>query len=235
MELFFKILLCIILIILVLWFLYGGNKEVEQFKEKSNTDEDNIENILKKANKEINANPEKWLIYNASKKNNEYLLIPDKSVEIAYKVTPAKSKEGKIIYEILKDNDQSSGISGVQDNENFPDLYGRFETSIAQITFKRSKERITIKIGTGIVTIIGYGGFDDNSIYPCPWCQVMPIVYKEGNAVIGIMNYTGNKKDVSSKTTYLPMEIIISKDNTKYLPLFFNVYVLLQKYISSSK
>ena len=49
------------------------------------------------------------------------------------------------------------------------------------------------------------------------------------------MDYSGNKKDVISSTSYLPLEIIVSKKNEKYLPLFFEVYVLIQEYISSLK
>jgi hypothetical protein len=47
------------------------------------------------------------------------------------------------------------------------------------------------------------------------------------------MDYSGDSKNVKEKDKNLPMEIIVSTINEKYMPLFFETFVLLQEYISN--
>ena len=138
----------------------------------------------------------------------------------------------KNLYIVKRSDNSPVGTNVVQDDET-PNSYGRFEKGTVQIEFKKSDKRITISINNGEITITGYGGFSDNTSYPNPWNQVLPIVYKEGNSVIGTMEYAGNIQNLKSTLQDIPVEIVISKNNKKYLPLFFSVYVLTQKYISS--
>ena len=235
----FILKICSILLSIGIFFLVflKINKQKEYFDEDKTKSKavksDSISNLLKNAKNEINANKEEWLIYNAAKDKDNYVLTLYKSIEPVYTIKISKSNNGETLYTVNGADNKTSGTNGIQEDEGTPSSYGRFESSMVKINYKRNSERITINIGTGKIVIIGYGGFANDNSYPHPWSQVMPIVYKEGGSVIAIMDYSGNKKDVKSKTTYLPMEIIVSKKNKKYLPLFFKVYVLLQKYILS--
>lgn len=229
----FGTVLCLCLIIFGLLFIgYKFTTQTEPFSDNKTSDKKNsIEKMLDDAKKEINATKDKWLTYNASKKGNEYVLTPYKNNEVVYKMDISKS-DNKNLYVVKRPDNSPSGTNAVQE-DNLPNAYGRFEKGTAKIEFRKSEERITISINNRETTIIGYGGFSNNTSYPQPWNQVIPIVYKEGNSVIGTMDYAGNKKNIKSTLQDLPVEIVISKDNKKYLPLFFKVYVLTQKYISS--
>ncbi len=214
----FGIALCLCLILIGLLFIrYHFTRQTEPFSNKDFDKKNSIEKMINVARKEINATKDKWLTYNASKKGNEYVLTPYKNNEVVYKMDISTSNNNMLY--VVKRPDNSS--------------YGRFEKGTAKIEFRKGEERITISINNGETTIVGYGGFSNNISYPQPWNQVIPIVYKEGKSVIGTMDYTGNKKDIKSTSQDIPVEIIISKDHQKYLPLFFKIYVLTQKYISS--
>ena len=231
--------ICLCFIILGLLFIgYKFTTRAEPFSndkssDKSSDKKNSFQKILNDAKKEINATKNKWLTYNASKKKDEYVLTPYKNNEIVYKIDISKS-DNKKIYVVKRPDNTSAGTNAVQE-DNLPNSYGRFEKGSAKIEFRKGEERITISINNGETTIIGYGGFSNNTSYPEPWNQVLPIVYKEGNSVIGTMDYAGNIKNLKATSEDIPVEIIISKDNKKYLPLFFKVYVLTQKYMSSLK
>ena len=206
-------------------------KQTETFSNNKSKPENSILKMLSDAKKEINADKNKWLTYNASKKGKDYVVTPYKNNEVVYKMEISKL-DGKNLYIVKRLDNSPAGSNTIQDDET-PNSYGRFEKGSAKIEFKRGEKRITISINNGETTIIGYGGFSDNIAYPNPWNQVLPIIYKEGNSVIGTMDYAGNIKNLKSTSKDVPVELVISKDNQKYLPLFFEVYVLTQKYISS--
>ena len=209
-------------------------KKIEYFEEKQTPSEENINTMLKKAKNDINNNKNDWTVYNASKNKTNYILTKKNEIAIIYK-SDIKSENGKPSYTINDNNDKYTGTRGFQNGADPLSTYGKFENTIANIDYKRGNKRININIGSNQTIITGYGGFSNEITYSSPWDKVIPIVYVEGGTTIGVMDYSGNKKDVISSTSYLPLEIIVSKKNEKYLPLFFEVYVLIQEYISSLK
>ena len=184
--------------------------------------------MVQKAKDEIDKDEKEWLIFNASKKNNQYILQGSASTYTA--------KIEDNIITIYKDG-KITGTKGKQQNQintNDPSTTGRFDNTVANITYSRSEKRFNINIGNNTTIITGYGGFANDS-YPDPWNQVVPIIYKEGGSTIAMMDYVGNKKDLYDlkEQLYLPMEILVSKEYEKYVPLLFEIYVLSSEYIAS--
>ena len=169
----------------------------------------------------------------ASKQNKDYIVTPHNNNEIFYKMDISEL-DNKKLYTVHNKDNEPVGTNLIQESD-LPNSYGRFEKESLKIEFKRNEERITIYINNGETTIVGYGGFSNNSLYSYPWYNFIPLIFKEGNSLIATMDYVGNKKNITSKSNDIPIEIIISKKNKNYLPLFFEVYVLTQKYISSIK
>lgn len=226
MILLTKISFMILFIIIVYYcFLLRKNKK-EYFNQEET--KSGIMELLRKAKNELGDSE----IYNVFHKSvdDEYILQDVDSKETLYKLIPKKTDE--IFYNVTLADGKITGINGTQKDINYPSLYGKFEDSVAKIDFGRNEERIKIEVGNGKVTIIGIGGFGNESPYPYPWYKIMPIVYKEGNSIIGFMDYSGKTDEINNDKNSLPMEIVVSKNNKKYLPLFFEVYVMLQEYIA---
>jgi len=232
---FLKLCLTTFIVGVIIFIFFKINKQKEHFDEDKTKKikTETISDLLKKVKNEIDTNKDEWLIYNASHDKDKYVLTLNKSIEPVYTIDVSKSKDDETLYTVKGVGGKSTGVNGIQKNIGIPSSYGRFGANMAKIEYKRGKERISININSGKTTITGYGGFANDNSYPYPWYQVMPIIYKEGGSTIAIMDYSGNKKNIKSSTTYLPMEIIVNKKYEIYLPLFFKVYVLLQKYILS--
>ena len=235
-KIFSKITLLIFLIIILLYLKYKSTEKIEPFKNNNIINENFIQQMLNSAKKEINFKKENWLTYIASKKDGNYIITSGKNNDVLYKMEISKSnnKNVYIVKSLDKKINDSQIISNLTQDDNTPNSYGSFEKNPIKIEFKKNEERITILINNE-TTIIGYGGFSNNNIYPSPWYQVLPIVYKEGNSVIGTMDFVSDIKKLKSSSEDIPVEIIVSKENQRYLPLFFKIYVLTQKYISSIK
>ena len=208
-------------------------KQIEYFEEKQGP-EDNINTMLKKAKDNINNNKNDWTLYTASKNKKNYILTKKNEISVIYK-SVIENENGKPSYTINDKNDKYIGTRGVQNGIDPLSTYGKFDNTVVEIEHKKGNKRITINIGSNHIIITGYGGFSNDVIYSSPWDKLIPIIYVEGGNIIGIMDYSGNKKDVKSLVSYLPFEIIVLNTNEKYLPLFFEVYVLIQEYISNLK
>ena len=170
---------------------------------------------------------DKWIIYNASK-DKEYILTKNKEKYITYSDDVQNGNEKKI-YNIYDKNKKNIGTTGIQYDKDVISINGRFNTTVVTIKFTNSEERIIINIGNNQTIITGYGSFSNDN--PYPWSKVIPIIYKEGETVIAIMD-SANSKTVKETSKNIPMEIIVSHANEKYVPLFFETFVLLQEYIS---
>ena len=231
--LFFMLLLALFLIFLKTKQTKKTKQTNEYFDENKNDDEpknDDVSVMLTKARKEINQDKNNWVVYNASKNKSKYILTKENDKAIIYTAN-ITNKNNKKIYTINDKDNNFAGVNGSQDDINIPSSKGIFNNTDVNIIYKRGYKRVTINIGDNENTVTGYGGFNS---YMDPWYQVVPIVFVDGGTIIGIMDYSDNKK-IKKSDTYLPFEIIISKKNKEYLPLFFNIYVLFQEYISNLK
>ena len=227
------IIICGILILIIFAILFSkytkNNKQTEYF---DNIEQQPLSNIIEKAKKEINNNKDNWIIYNASKDKTKYILKKNKEKDILYNAD-IKNENDKKIYTIYDKENKYIGTNGIQTDNDVISIFGRFNTTVADIKFTNSEKRIIINIGNNETVITGYGSFAIDNPYPTPLSKVIPIVYKEGGTVIGIMDYNGDSKNVKEKDKNLPMEIIVSTINEKYITLFFETFVLLQEYISN--
>lgn len=220
-----------ILIIFVLFFSIFANRN-QQTEYFSNDKQEPVSKILEKTKKEINNNKDNWIIYNASKDKTKYILKKNKEKGITYSAD-ITNENGKKIYTIYDKENKYIGTNGIQDDSNVISLTGRFNTTVSDIKFTTGEKRIIINIGNNETIITGYGSFPNDNPYPSPWSKAIPIIYKEGGTVIAIMDYAGDSKNVKETVKNLPMEIIVSTINEKYIPLFFETFVLLQEYISN--
>ena len=237
----YKILFFVSLIVLL---LYINSRKIENFKNKKKVKKnskkiefpqngkDDITNLLNKANYEITSNPDDWIIYNASKKNSIYVITKENDLNILYNADIETSNNLKT-YTIKNNKNIYLGTRGTQTTSHSPSIYGTFSDKPIKIDYKRGYQRLNINIGNGETVIKGYGGFEGDVSYTSPWHTVIPIVYTEGGSIIAKMDYVGKINNVTSSTTYLPLEIIISSKYQDYVQLFFQIYVLFQDYISS--
>jgi hypothetical protein len=220
-----------IIIILVLFFnIYVNHKQQSEYF--SDNKQELVSKILEKTKKEINNNKDNWIIYNASKDKTKYILKKNNEKDITYSAD-ITNENGKKVYTIYDKENKYIGTNGIQDDINVVSLTGRFDTTVSDIKFTNSEKRIIINIGNNETVITGYGSFPNDNIYPSPWSKVIPIIYKEGGTVVAIMDYSGDSKNVKETVKNIPMEIIVSTVNEKYIPLFFKTFVLLQEYISN--
>lgn len=189
-----------------------------------------IQQMIKDANKEISTKKQNWLEYKAYKKNNIYLLT-DTDDNIIYKMKITKNNN-KSIYTTNDKNNISTGTIMTKHDNTF-NASGKFEKYNAKTNFSQNNERIKISLNNQEINIIGYGGFSDNTSYPTPLHQVIPIVYKEGNSLIATMDlFDDIKNNIMNNILNLPYKINILKEYQKYLPLLFQIYVFSQEYIS---
>jgi hypothetical protein len=220
-----------IIIILVLFFNTCVNRK-QQTEYFSDNKQEPVSKILEKTKKEINNNKDNWIIYKAFKDKTKYILKKNKEKDVTYSAG-VTNENGKKVYTIYDKENKYMGTNGIQDDINVVSLTGRFDTTVSDIKFTNGEKRIIINIGNNETVITGYGSFPNDNIYPSPWSQAIPIIYKEGGTVIAIMDYSGDSKNVKDTVKNIPMEIIVSTDNEKYIPLFFETFVLLQEYISN--
>jgi hypothetical protein len=227
------IIICGILIFIIFGIFFSkytkSNQQTEYFEKVK---QEPVSNIIEKAKKEINNNKDNWIIYNSSKDKTKYILKKNKEKSIIYSAD-IKNENDKKIYTIYDKENKYIGTNGIQNDNNVISITGRFNDTVADIKFTNGEKRIIINIGNNETVITGYGSFTIDNPYPTPWSKVIPIVYKEGGSVIAIMDYSGDSKNVKEKDKNLPMEIIVSTINEKYMPLFFETFVLLQEYISN--
>lgn len=250
-------LLIIAIIIILIFILIIFNFLKLNLKESFETQDI----LLKKANDEIENDENKWLIFNADKDvSGKYILKginSNYSAEIKNNISnndggenptehPTEHLTGHLpkitINEVINKNENKNkneneiikftGTDGTQNNKNEPSLTGTFNNTEVDIKYSLGEKRFIININKGETIIIGHGGFS-NGTYPPPWDKITPILYKEGGSLIAVMAYKDDIKDIDEDTTYLPMEILVSKDYEKYIPLFFEVYVLSQENIKN--
>jgi hypothetical protein len=227
------LVICGILILIIFGIFFSifnkNNQQIEYFKKDKQVP---VSKIIENTKNEINNNKDSWIIYNASKDKTKYLLKKNKEKGIIYSAD-ITNENGKKIYTIYDKENKYIGTNGIQDNNDVISITGRFNTTVVDIKFTNSEKRIIINIGNNETIITGYGSFAIDNPYPSPWSKVIPIIYKEGGTVIAIMDYAEDIKNVKETAKNLPMEIIVSTINEKYMPLFFETFVLLQEYISN--
>ena len=126
----FILKICAILLSIGIIFLVflKMNKQKEYFDEdktKSKVEtSDSITTLLKNAKNEINANKDEWLIYNAAKDKDNYVLTLDKSVEPVYTIKISKSNNGETLYTVNGADNKTAGTNGIQEDEGTPSSYG---------------------------------------------------------------------------------------------------------------
>lgn len=218
----------LIIFVLFLFFFYTQNIKENYRNDIKSIGKNHVSVMLSSVNNEIKNNKTEWKKYDASCLGGAYVL-KDEEKNIVFKSNPTENEDKIISYNILDDKNSYVGVNSTKENNTV--ISGYFEDSIFSAILKKGYERVIITIDNGTITITGYGGFDDNKTYPYPWYTVIPIIFKEGNKVIAIIDYNGKKNKIKPTTDNVPIEITIRNDNDKYLKLLFQIYILLQDYI----
>ena len=159
--------------------------------------------IMKKAKYELKNNSTHYI----ASKNQNYTIT--RNFEIIYTSNPN---------DIYKINDKNGYIVTIGKSTNTLSMSGNFGLDVFTIDYNRGKKRININIGYNKKIITGYGSFQNEVTEP--WNTLLPIVYTEGGSIIAIMDGSSNIVDITVSNKY-----------SQYLPLFFEVYILMKEYV----
>ena len=157
---------------------------------------------MKKAKYQLKNNSTHYI----ASKNKNYILT--KNFETIYTSDPN---------DLYRINDKNGYMGTIGTSKNTLSMSGKFGLDVFTIDYSRGKKRININIGYNKKIITGYGSFQNEVTSPY---NLIPIVYTEGGSIIAIMDGSSNTVDIT-----------VSNKHTQYLPLFFEVYILMKEYV----
>lgn len=225
-----------------LFFYDDSFKKPERFDIQEITD-DHIDDLVDFVKEEMakdslkeKADGQGWESYLAFKKGKNYYLEridkdPDELEEplMARVQVIDKKKHIKIFKGPHPINTKA------QEVERSPHLKGEHHGLNSQIRIHHDRNRVEIGLKNNQIQIRGVGTMYRPSGLPHPWYYGAPIIFTKGGRPTGLMEYEKNPKSFDERSDHLPVILSIPKKEEQDLPLYLQVYALLQEHIMRKK
>lgn len=217
-------------------------RKKESFENEEITD-DNIDELIDFVKEEMakgslneKADGNGWESYLAFKKGKNYYLerIDRDDDELEENLMARVDEDnGRKSYKIFKGPHPIN--TKAEEKERSPYLVGEHHGLNSQIRIHHDRNRVDIGLKNQQIQIRGIGTMYRRDGLPHPWYYGAPIIFTKGGRPVGLMEYEDDPRKFDEQSDHLPVILSIPKKEEQDLPLYLQVYALLQEHISKKK